>query len=50
MTAAPPTSISFETHPDRYRHWSLRLEGPVESACTGTLTAEFFELHVRSAS
>ena len=27
--------------------WSLRLEGPVELACTGTLTAEFFQDYVR---
>src|SRR5215207_929138 len=27
MTAAPPAPISFETHPDRYNHWSLVVEG-----------------------
>src|SRR5215207_4547940 len=27
MTAAPPAPISFETHPDRYNHWSLVIEG-----------------------
>ena len=23
------TPISFETHPDRYQHWQLRVEGPI---------------------
>ena len=22
-------SISFETHPDRYKHWRLSMDGPV---------------------
>jgi len=26
--------------------WSLRLEGPVEEVCTGTLTREFVEAYV----
>ena len=26
MSSAP---VSFETHPDRYRHWRLKCEGPV---------------------
>ena len=42
----PGGELAIDVRPD----WSLRLEGPVESACTGTLTAEFFDLHVRSAS
>ena len=28
-TATRPAPISFETHPDRYRHWKLRFDGPV---------------------
>jgi benzoyl-CoA-dihydrodiol lyase len=28
-TAATPLSVSFETHPDRYRHWKLAFDGPV---------------------
>jgi len=26
---APAAAVSFETHPDRYRHWKLSLAGPV---------------------
>ena len=33
---------------DVRRDWSLRLEGAVESVCTGTLTTEFFESHVQA--
>lgn len=25
----PTTPISFETSPDRYRHWKLAVEGPI---------------------
>lgn len=32
------------------RDWSLRLEGPVEAVCTGTLTAEFAETYVTSGA
>ncbi|HUF47974.1 MAG TPA: 2,3-epoxybenzoyl-CoA dihydrolase [Vicinamibacterales bacterium] len=28
-TPAPPLQISFETHPEVYRHWKLHFEGPV---------------------
>ena len=24
-----PAPVNYETHPDRYRHWSLGFEGPV---------------------
>jgi len=27
--AAPPAKTQFETHPDRYRHWTLTVEGEV---------------------
>ena len=27
--AAPPPKTQFETHPDRYRHWTLAVEGEV---------------------
>jgi benzoyl-CoA-dihydrodiol lyase len=27
--SAPSRAVSFETHPDRYRHWRLSVEGPV---------------------
>jgi benzoyl-CoA-dihydrodiol lyase len=27
--AAEPGHIEFQTHPDRYRHWRLRMNGPV---------------------
>ena len=40
----PGGELIIEVRPD----WSLRLEGPVELACTGTLTAEFFQDYVRS--
>ena len=26
-TATAPTWTSFETHPDRYRHWKLKIAG-----------------------
>ena len=29
LQAAPDTRISFQTHPDRYRHWSLTVDGDV---------------------
>src|SRR5437773_1090710 len=28
-TITPPTRVSFETDPGRYRHWQLRLDGAV---------------------
>jgi benzoyl-CoA-dihydrodiol lyase len=28
-TAASPMQVSFETSPDRYRHWKLEFDGPV---------------------
>src|SRR5579871_3183141 len=28
-TTTRPTAVSFETHPDRYRHWKLRFDGEV---------------------
>ena len=28
-TAASPAQVSFETSPDRYRHWKLEFDGPV---------------------
>src|SRR5688572_8092640 len=28
-TAAAPTQVTFETSPDRYRHWKLSFDGPV---------------------
>ena len=28
-TAASPTQVTFETSPDRYRHWKLTFDGPV---------------------
>jgi diaminopimelate epimerase len=35
----PGGELEIDVRPD----WSLRLQGPVEAVCTGTLTAEFFE-------
>ncbi|WP_158887211.1 2,3-epoxybenzoyl-CoA dihydrolase [Amycolatopsis anabasis] len=29
MTAATPREVSFDRHPDRYRHWTLSVDGPV---------------------
>ena len=28
-TSAPAPKLSFETHPSRYRHWTLSIEGDV---------------------
>ncbi|MEK7214668.1 MAG: diaminopimelate epimerase [Chloroflexota bacterium] len=42
----PGGELTVEVRPD----WSLRLEGPVESVCTGTLTNEFFEDQVRTSN
>jgi benzoyl-CoA-dihydrodiol lyase len=28
-SSAPSSCVSFETHPDRYRHWKLSFDGPV---------------------
>ena len=39
----PGGELAIDVRPD----WSLRLEGPVELVCTGTLTREFFEDYVR---
>jgi diaminopimelate epimerase len=39
----PGGELAVHVRPD----WSLRLEGPVEEVCTGTLSAEFVEAHVR---
>ncbi|HEX2172126.1 MAG TPA: diaminopimelate epimerase [Dehalococcoidia bacterium] len=39
----PGGELIIEVRPD----WSLRLEGPVEEVCTGTLTTEFEETYVR---
>jgi hypothetical protein len=41
----PGGELAIEVRPD----WSLRLEGAVEGVCTGTLTTEFFESHVRKS-
>ena len=29
QAAKEPVLLDFRTHPDRYRHWELTLEGPV---------------------
>src|ERR1043165_7022768 len=29
MLSTHPAPVSFETHPDRYRHWRLQVEGQV---------------------
>jgi len=28
-----PACVTFDTHPDRYRHWKLSFEGPVATLC-----------------
>ena len=28
-TSSAPASVSFETHPDRYRHGKLAFDGPI---------------------
>ncbi len=38
----PGGELAVHVRPD----WSLRLEGPVEETCTGTLSREFVETHV----
>ncbi len=38
----PGGELAVHVRPD----WSLRLEGPVEEVCTGTLTREFFDAYV----
>ncbi len=38
----PGGELAVHVRPD----WSLRLEGPVEEVCTGTLAREFVEAHV----
>src|SRR5213083_900955 len=29
VTKAPNPTVTFDTHPDRYRHWKLTFDGPV---------------------
>src|ERR687886_2766599 len=29
MANLAPGSVAFETHPDRYKHWKLAIDGPV---------------------
>jgi diaminopimelate epimerase len=41
----PGGELAVHVRPD----WSLRLEGPVEETCTGTLSREFVEAHVLGA-
>jgi diaminopimelate epimerase len=41
----PGGELAVHVRPD----WSLRLEGPVEEVCTGTLAPEFVEAHLTSA-
>ena len=41
----PGGELIVHVRPD----WSLRLEGPVEEVCTGTLSAEFETAYVRPA-
>jgi diaminopimelate epimerase len=41
----PGGELIVHVRPD----WSLRLEGPVEEVCTGTLSAEFERAYVRPA-
>ena len=38
----PGGQLAIDVRPD----WSIRLQGPVEEVCTGTLTREFFDLWV----
>ena len=38
----PGGELAVHVRPD----WSLRLEGPVEEVCTGTLAREFVEAYV----
>ena len=38
----PGGTLAVDVRPD----WSLRLQGPVEEVCTGTLTREFIEAYV----
>ncbi len=40
----PGGELIVHVRPD----WSLRLEGPVEEVCTGTLSAEFEAAHIRA--
>jgi len=40
----PGGELAIDVRPD----WSLRLEGAVESVCTGMLTTEFVESHVQA--
>ena len=32
-SVAPEQQLSFDTHPDRYRHWKLQFGGPVAQLC-----------------
>jgi diaminopimelate epimerase len=42
LVRMPGGELAVHVRPD----WSLRLEGPVEETCTGTLSREFVESHV----
>jgi diaminopimelate epimerase len=42
LVRMPGGELAVDVRPD----WSLRLEGPVEETCTGTLSREFVEAHV----
>jgi diaminopimelate epimerase len=42
LVRMPGGELAVHVRPD----WSLRLEGPVEETCTGTLSREFVEAHV----
>jgi diaminopimelate epimerase len=42
----PGGELRIDVRPD----WSLRLEGPVEEVCTGSLSSEFVARHVRPAA
>ena len=33
QAASPP--VSYETHPDRYRHWRLSFDGPIATLSMG---------------
>jgi diaminopimelate epimerase len=42
----PGGTLAVDVRPD----WSLRLQGPVEEVCTGTMTREFVDAYVAPAS
>lgn len=33
IDSSMPACVTFDTHPDRYRHWKLSFEGPVATLC-----------------